>query len=179
MGQLQEILFFNRDFVKRKAYQPYIAGRYPRKKIVVVTCMDTRLMELLPKAMNFRNGDVKLVKTAGAYITEPFGGEMRSILIAISLLQAEEVFVIGHDECGFIGLQADQVIHKLAGENKEVSKSFMKQAQIQHWLTGPASVEEAIQASVEMICHHPLFPKKVNVHGLVIHPKTGKLDVVI
>lgn len=179
MSQLQEILAFNRNFVKQKSYLPYIAGKIPRKKIVVVTCMDTRLVELLPKAMNFRNGDVKLIKTAGAYITEPFGGEMRSILIAISVLKAEEVFVVGHHDCGLIGLQANQVIDPLSEKNQEDFKSFLKQPHIQRWLTGPSSVEEGVKASVKMISQHPLFPKKVNVHGLVIHPKTGKLEVVM
>lgn len=47
------------------------------------------------------------------------------------------------------------------------------------WLTGFDSVEESVSHSVNMIKNHPALPKKVPVHGLVIHPETGKLDVVI
>ena len=45
--------------------------------------MDTRLTELLPRSMNLRNGDAKIIKSAGAVVTHPFGGIMRSIIIAV------------------------------------------------------------------------------------------------
>lgn len=41
--------------------------------------MDTRLLELLPKAMGLKNGDAKIVKNAGAVISHPFGGVMKYI----------------------------------------------------------------------------------------------------
>ena len=63
--------------------------RYPDKKMVILSCMDTRLIELLPKAMNLKNGDAKIVKNAGAIVTQPFGNVMRSILVALYKLKAE------------------------------------------------------------------------------------------
>ena len=33
--------------------------------------------------------------------------------------------------------------------------------------------------SVDIIKNHPLMPKDVPVHGLVIDPKTGKLDLIV
>ncbi|SIC35439.1 Carbonic anhydrase [Mycobacteroides abscessus subsp. abscessus] len=68
--------------------------------MVILTCMDTRLLELLPKAINVANGDVKIIKNAGALVAHPFGSIMRSILVAVYQLQADEVFVIGHHDCG-------------------------------------------------------------------------------
>lgn len=58
--------------------------------------MDTRLVELLPRAMNMKNGDIKIVKSAGALVSHPFGSIMRSILVAVYELNADEVYVIGH-----------------------------------------------------------------------------------
>lgn len=69
--------------------------------------MDTRLVELLPHALNLRNGDVKIVKNAGALVSHPFGSIMRSILVAVYELQADEVCVIGHHDCGAGKLQAE------------------------------------------------------------------------
>ena len=71
-----------------------------RIKMVIISCMDTRLVELLPKAMNMRNGDVKIIKVAGAVISHPFGSIMRSILVAVYELGADEVCVVGHHDCG-------------------------------------------------------------------------------
>src|SRR3977135_3372051 len=100
MSKLPEILAFNQKFVATRAYEPYITDRYPDKKIVIVTCMDTRLTELLPKAMNLKNGDAKFIKIAGAIVAAPFGSVMRSILVAIYSLGAQEIYVVGHHDCG-------------------------------------------------------------------------------
>lgn len=40
--------------------------------------MDTRLIELLPRAMNMRAGDAKIIKTAGGIVAHPFGGAWRA-----------------------------------------------------------------------------------------------------
>ena len=69
--------------------------------------MDTRLVELLPKAMNLHNGDAKIIKNAGAIVSHPFGSVMRSIIVAVYQLDADEVFVIGHYDCGMTGLNSE------------------------------------------------------------------------
>src|SRR2546421_7307440 len=112
MTLLAEILDHNRSFVDRKEYEAFRTDQFPNKKLVVLTCMDTRLVELLPRAMGFRNGDVKLVKNAGAIVSHPFGSVMRSILLAIYELNAEEVVVVGHTECGMTALSCDRVLDK-------------------------------------------------------------------
>ena len=94
--------------------------------------MDTRLIELLPKAMNLRNGDAKIIKSAGAMVAHPFGGIMRSILVAVYELQADEVYVIGHHDCGMSTvdpyLMVDHMIEK--GISQEIIKSLSIQESI-------------------------------------------------
>lgn len=46
------------------------------------------------------------------------------------------------------------------------------------WMTGFDSVEDSVKYSVKMVRNHPLMPEDVPVHGLVIDPKTGCLEVV-
>ena len=74
---IDELLKFNSSFVESKGYEKYITTKYPDKKIAVVTCMDTRLTELLPAALGIKNGDVKMIKNAGGTINHPFGSAMR------------------------------------------------------------------------------------------------------
>ena len=61
---MEEMLAHNMDFVKNKEYEKYKTSKYPNLGIAVITCMDTRLIELLPKALGFKNGDVKIIKNA-------------------------------------------------------------------------------------------------------------------
>ena len=91
---IPEIVEFNRRFVEGREYERFATSKYPDKKIAIVTCMDTRLIELLPAALGLRNGDVKIIKNAGATITNPFDSTMRSILVAVYELGVNEVMVI-------------------------------------------------------------------------------------
>lgn len=179
---LQEILAYNQKFVENREYEKYETTKYPNKKMVILTCMDTRLLELLPKALNLGNGDAKVIKNAGALVSHPFGSIMRSILIAVYELQAKEVLVIAHHDCGMSGLKAESVLThmKEQGITEETLNTLaFSGIDINHWLHGFDSVNDSVSHSVDIIKNHPLMPKNVPVHGLVIDPKTGKLDLIV
>ena len=53
---IDELVSYNREFVKNKGYEKYITNKYPDKKIAIVSCMDTRLTELLPASLGIKNG---------------------------------------------------------------------------------------------------------------------------
>ncbi|WP_440894825.1 beta-class carbonic anhydrase [Amphibacillus sp. Q70] len=176
---LDDILKHNYQFVEEKSYQLYETDSIPNKHAVILTCMDTRLTELLPKAMNFKNGDVKILKTAGALIKNPYGSVMRSILVAVHALQADEVYVVGHHNCGMSNLDTDDLIERM--KINGVSEDDLNQLDIdvKEWFQGFDQIEESVKSSVELIDQHPLLPDDMPVHGLVIDPQTGKLDLVI
>ncbi|MED1950757.1 carbonic anhydrase [Brevibacillus centrosporus] len=182
MRNLDEILEFNRQFVENKEYEKYQTTKFPDKRLVVLSCMDTRLEELLPKAMNMRNGDIKHVKSAGAIVSHPFGSIMRSILVAIYELNAAEVMVVGHYDCGMSVIDSSRTMEKMM--DKGVSAQTFSTLQhaginLQQWLRGFENVNESVKNSVETIKNHPLLPESVAVHGLLIDPVTGRLDVVV
>ena len=179
---LNEILDFNEKFVEDHEYEKYETTKYPNKRMVILTCMDTRLLELLPKALNLGNGDAKIIKDAGALISHPFGSVMRSILIALYQLKAQEVLVIAHYDCGMSGMKAEPVIENMKerGISEETIDTLTYSGiNIKEWLHGFDNVTESVEHSVGIIKNHPLMPKDVPVHGLVIDPKTGKLDLVV
>ncbi|MCQ6278472.1 carbonic anhydrase [Bacillus sp. EB600] len=182
MTLLNEILEYNHQFVENQEYKKYESTKFPKKRMVILTCMDTRLLELLPKSMNLSNGDVKTVKNAGALVSHPFGSVMRSILIAVYELKADEVFVIGHHDCGMSALKSDQMIESMKerGISEETLETLSYSGiDFEKWLHGFDNVSESVEHSVTVIKNHPLMPSGVPVHGLVIDPATGKLDVVV
>jgi carbonic anhydrase len=182
MRLVDEILVHNEKFVANKEFEKFETTKFPEKRLVILSCMDTRLVELLPQAMNLRNGDVKIVKSAGAIVAHPFGSIMRSILVAVYELNADEICVIGHHDCGMSKLDAESFLSKAVERGISEDKiETLKYSGIdlQQWLKGFDKVEDSVRDSVENIKHHPLLAENIPVHGLVIDPATGKLDMVV
>ena len=182
MSILSEIITHNDSFVRRKEYEQFLTDQFPDKKLVILTCMDTRLIELLPRAMGVGNGDVKMIKNAGAIVSHPFGSVMRSILVAVYELGAAEVAVVGHYGCGMTGLSCARVLDKVrqrVADPNVIDTLGHAGINLQQWLVGFDRVEDGVRKSVDIIRHHPLLPVNVPVHGLLIHPETGKLDKLV
>ena len=181
MSIVPSILEFNQRFVEEKQYEAYLTDKFPDKQVAVLTCMDTRLVELLPKALGFKNGDAKFIKNAGAILTQPFGSAMRSILVAIYELGAREVFVIGHHGCGMTKLNTKGMVEKFAQHGIDpLAIETLENAGIRmdRFLRGFDSAEEGVMNSVRLIRRHPLMPKAIPVHGFIIDPETGALEVL-
>src|SRR5690625_4599434 len=174
---LEEMLKYNEQFVAEKEYEQYKTDSFPNKRMVIFTCMESRLVELLPTALNIHNGDVNMLKNAGAIIRKPFDSIMKSILVAVYDLKAEEVTVVGHHDCGMSHVDPELFMEIKAenGVKKELLQA-LKPAGIdfQEEFHGFYTVKESIQQSFEIMRTHSLLPSPVKVHGLVIDPCTGK-----
>lgn len=176
---VDEMLKFNKEFVENEDYKPFITSKYPDKKIAIVTCMDTRLVELLPKALGIKNGDVKMIKNAGGMITDPWDSTMRSLLIGIYELGVEEIMIIGHTGCGVQGMKAEEMIHLMSQRGISADTiSMIKRCGIDldKWLTGFDDTEKAVKDSVELVSNHPLLPAGILVKGYVMDSTTGLLS---
>ncbi len=176
---IQEIKEFNKQFVAEKQFEKYATSKYPDKKIAIVTCMDTRLVELLPAALGLKNGDVKIIKNAGATIVNPFDSTMRSLLIAVYELGVNEIMVIGHTGCGVEGMDAGEMLQLMRERGvPEDHITLMEHCGInlKEWLHGFEDTDAAVKETVELIAHHPLMPPEgVNVQGFVMESYTGEL----
>jgi carbonic anhydrase len=47
------------------------------------------------------------------------------------------------------------------------------------FLKGFANVEDSVRNTCKIVRQHPLLPRDVPVHGLIIDPSTGRLDTVV
>lgn len=181
-NNLEEILEFNKKFVENKEYEEYDTTKYPDKKIAILSCMDTRLTELLPKALGLKNGDAKFIKNAGGIISYPFGSAMRALLICVYEFDIKEIFVVGHYDCGVSSLDTDKLISEMVekGINPKVLDTLSHAGiNVKQWLHGFDCVQESVEKTVSVIKNHPLMPSNVAIHGTIMDPKTGRLDVVI
>ena len=179
--RIEEILDFNKKFVEEGRYKNYSSTKYPDKKIAVLSCMDTRLTEILPDALNFKNGDIIIIKNAGAIVSHPFGSVMRSLMIAIYELGVEDIIVIGHYDCGMQGMESSKLIRRIMERNigkEKIDAVRYYGIDVEKWLGGFDNVEDSILETIGIIRNHPLIPADIRVHGFAIDPETGRLDQV-
>ena len=178
---IDEILAYNRRFVAEKGYERFITDKYPNKRIAIVTCMDTRLVELLPAALGLRNGDVKIIKNAGGTITNPFDSTVRSLLVATYELGVNEVMIIGHTNCGVQGMDSAEMQHLMKQRGiSEQHITLMKHCGIDldAWLHGFDDTEAAVLETVDPVRNHPLVPGDVVVKGYIMDSTTGELQPI-
>ena len=176
---IDELLEYNRAFVAKKGYDAYRTDKYPDKKIAIVTCMDTRLVELIPAALGIRNGDVKMIKNAGGTITHPFGSAMRSLLVGIYELGVEEIMIIGHTDCGAQHMDSKIMLQHIRAHGVTDEQLEMMEycnIDLNAWLSGFDDVEKSVRGSVHLVRHHPLVPMDATVRGFIIDSVTGRLE---
>lgn len=179
---VKEILDFNQHFVLQTKYSSFSCEKYPRKKLAILTCMDTRLTKLLPAALNLENGDAKIIKNAGAVITNPFGSVMLSLLVAVYQLEVDQILVITHHDCGMHGLNPSQLIDNM--KERHVKPELLELVEfcgidLEEWFSSISDPKQSVRHTVELIRKHPFLPPDVGVSGMVIHPATGKLELVV
>ena len=166
---IDQIIDFNKTFVAQKGYEKYVTDKYPDKKLAVLTCMDTRLTELLPAALGLKNGDAKIIKNAGGLIITPFDSAMRSLIVAIYELGVEEIMSYSHFH------------HVMKARGiKDETLDIIRECGIDlnHWLEGFRDTETSVRKTVKTIQTHPLIPKDITVRGFIIDSVTGALEEI-
>ena len=175
---IDQILKYNKEFVRDERYKDYQTTKYPDRKIAILTCMDTRLVELLPAALGIKNGDVKMIKNAGGMVMDPFDSAVRCLLVGIIELGVEELMVIGHTDCGVSHINADMMIQHLI--QRGISQDHIDMMRycgidFEKWLRGFDCVEESVAETVDLLRHHPLMPADVVINGYIMDVETGEL----
>ena len=177
-GTIDSVLAHNRAFVAGGEFARYATDKYPDKKLAVVSCMDTRLTELLAAALGLKNGDAKIIKVAGAEVAHPFGSVMRSLLIAVCELGVEDIMVVAHTNCGAQHMSGAAMIdsmRRLGVSDERIEFARHCGIDFDRWLAGFGDTEESVRKSVDLILNHPVMPPHVRVAGFVMDSVTGEL----
>ncbi|MBQ9555586.1 MAG: carbonic anhydrase [Muribaculaceae bacterium] len=178
---IDQIIEFNKSFVASKAYEQYVTDKYPDKRLAVLSCMDTRLTELLPAALGLKNGDAKIIKNAGGLVISPFDSALRSLVVAIYELGVEEIMVVAHTGCGACHMSYDHFHHEMIarGVTDETLDTIRNCGiDLDQWLEGFKDTPESVRRTVATIKTHPLVPRDVTVRGFIIDSTTGALDEI-
>lgn len=178
---IDQIIQYNKKFVAGKLYEQYRTDKYPDKKLAVLSCMDTRLTELLPAALGLKNGDAKIIKNAGGLVISAFDSAMRSLIVAIYELGVNNVMVVAHSHCGACHMSYSHFHDEMLarGVTEQTLDTIRKCGiDLNHWLEGFRDTHESVRKTVETTHTHPLVPRDIIVRGFIIDSETGLLEEV-
>lgn len=143
----------------------------PALRLAVVACMDTR--HNVEKVLGLKHGDAKVIRNAGNQLDE---GALRSLVVAVHLLQVRHIAILGHTKCGMtlVG-QGEFRIAKSIGKNTPTPLAEAMRPDFQRWLGGFADPADNVRRSVALVRSHPLMPRDLEVVGLLYDNDTGRV----
>jgi carbonic anhydrase len=176
---IDEILATNEAFLSK--HQPAQLSHLPRRRMAIVTCMDTRLIHLFEEALGLHRGDVIQLRTAGATIPEgqeANGDLIRSLAGAIYLLDVREVAVVGHTDCGLSHGNLARLTASMQALGVDPTTLPEQGEELLGWLGTFQDVRENTARTARAIRTSPYLPRSIPVHALVIDVHTGKLEMI-
>ena len=162
MGIADELLANNKTYAAQ-----YIPDRPlpPRRKLAVVTCMDSRLDTFA--ALGLEIGDAHIMRNAGGVVTDDV---IRSLTISQRKLGTREVILIHHTDCGALTFTDDQLRNQLLDE------TGLKPT----W--SPESFKDLdadLRQSMERVRRSPFLVDTTQVRAFVFDVHTGELREVL
>ena len=175
MALLDDLLRGNAAFVEA-AWDPSdaVLAAPPSKGLAVVACMDTRYN--VEHVLGLRHGDAKILRNAGNVVDD---GTLRSLLVAVHLLDVRHVAILGHTKCGMtlVGhgeFRVARSIHETTG----APLHEVLRPDFQRWLGGFDDVEANVLRSLDLVRGHPYMPRDLDVFGLVYDNDSGHVRPV-
>lgn len=186
MSLIDEILATNEQFCANlpeeyRAYEneDHHESKLPKKKLAILTCMDTRLTSFLEPALGIRRGDAKIIKTVGNCVTGLFDTAVKSLMVAIYELGVQEIAVIGHEECGMQKTTSESLTNAMMARGVSPYAIKMVEKELVEWAEGFKDPVQNVRDVVHLLKNDPLIPRDIKVHGLIFHPRSGRLSIVI
>jgi carbonic anhydrase len=136
----------------------------PGKKVVVVACMDARLIPT--RVLGLDEGDAHVVRNAGGVVTDD---TIRSLAISQRLLGTEEIILIHHTDCGMLTFSDDDFRNSIQ-EDTGIKPEWAAEAF--------SDLEADVRQSIARIKASPFIPRKESVRGFVYEVETGRLREV-
>jgi carbonic anhydrase len=160
MSVIDEVVRANREYARFHRLV-HISPR-PRRKLALVTCMDTRLSRV---TLGLAEGDAHILRNAGGIVTEDV---LRSLLVSHYLLGTEEFMIINHTDCGLMGTPEGEIrerIRSRAGREAREPATF-------HAFT---DLDRNVRRQMDKLRSHPWVPSEIPVRGFVYDVATGLL----
>jgi carbonic anhydrase len=155
-----DLLDANRHY-RAEFHDSGVAGT-AAKRMAVLTCIDSRIDPLA--MLGLRPGDAKIIRNAGARVTDD---ALRSLVLAVNLLDVARVCVVQHTECAMVGTTDNDIGARIAAA---------RGVEVSGWAFLATTDQDAtLRHDLDVIRACPLLPDDLTVGGFVFDVHTGEL----
>ncbi len=161
-GLIDELVSNNATYA-----ESYVADRPlpPRRKLAIVTCMDSRLDVFASLGLDI--GDAHVMRNAGGVVTDDM---IRSLVISQRKLGTRSIMLVHHTNCGALTFTDDELRNQLLEETglKPVwtPESFV-------------DLDADLRQSMERVRRSPFLLDVSDVRGFIFDVHTGRLREVV
>jgi len=135
------------------------------KGLAVLTCIDSRIDPLA--MLGLERGDAKIIRNAGARVTDD---ALRSLVLAVNLLNVRRVCVVQHTDCAMVGRTDDDIRARIAAQSGADAGGWQ--------FLATTDRDAALDADLARIASCPLLPAYLEVGGFLFDFRTGALQQV-
>ena len=147
---IDELLKFNREFVKNKGYERFITNKYPDKKIAIVSHpFGSVIRSLLVAIYELGVNEVMIIGHTDC---------------GAKHMDSEQMI---------------EVMKKRGIPSEHIDMMRYCGIDFKSWLRGFDTPEGSVRETVAQVQKHPLIPKDITVRGFVIDSTTGELTTVV
>ena len=162
VGTIDELLANNRAYAD--GLEPRHLDVRPRRRLAIVTCMDSRLDVFA--ALGLGHGEAHVLRNAGGVITDDV---IRSLAISQRLLGTREVMLVHHTDCGMQKVTDDGFRAELQAATG-VAPAFA--------IESFTDLDADVRQSVLRVRRSAFLPHRDSVRGFVYDVDTHRLREV-
>lgn len=175
---LNKILAANNSFAATSSMAHFDNTKAPNMKLAVLTCSCPSMTGAVEPALGLSPGDAYMVRVLGSSTVESQSSEvMRSLVVGVHLYGVEEIIVISHEDCSLRQLSTASLVDAM--RKNHVKRTDIEIADMKAFCGGFSSCKQNIRKTISFIQNSRLIPETVAVHGLMLAPKSLRLEVVV
>jgi carbonic anhydrase len=162
-GDFSDIADSNAEFVS--AFTGQNVPGLPAKKMLLLTCMDCRIIPHQVLGMSI--GDMKVIRNGGGQLNSAVEND---IVVANNVLDCDRILIMQHTQCGMAAATLESVRDTVQA-NTGVDASEFTPSVIENQM-------EKLTLDVETLRNNPMLKSNAVVQGAMYHVETGKVDFI-
>ncbi|PGT83903.1 hypothetical protein [Bacillus sp. AFS040349] len=155
-----------------------------KEKVLIITGFNSSLHAIYQSITKREQEDMIVLSSYNAELSQTYSCMIRSIIMLVLSEQIDEIYFIGERSNNDLLLNEEELLARMRekGVNTNILSTLnylqVGGGNVIKWLTGENNMETIIKKNMNLVQMHPLIPKSIAVHGIVVDTKTNHIEMV-